>query len=172
MHYHSPFDNRTHPERRGNEEFLSNMTLEDFNMCDLPSKRMGITAYAVDATRITYKTTSKQLFPVFVSKEDLEKHSIDVQRKSLFLIKAIYLHSKAQPQTTSQYLQRPQTINHNQSSQQKISPASSLDVLTVCHSTFTNLKESDFKAMQSPSESFLLNLSKHISHWMHSYNLK
>ena len=73
MHYNSPFDNRTHPERRGNEEFFSNMTLEDFNMCNLPSKRIGITAYAVDATCITYKMTSKQLFPVFVSKEDLEK---------------------------------------------------------------------------------------------------
>ena len=73
MHYNSPFNNRTHPERRGNEELLSNMTLEDFNMCDLPSKRMGITAYTINGTRITYRTKSKQLFPVFVSKEDLEK---------------------------------------------------------------------------------------------------
>ena len=127
----------------------------------------------MELTLLTERKASNY-FQYLFQRRTLKKHSIKRSKKKFIPNQSNILAFES---TTSDDLTiPPETSNDKtqsiESTQQKISPASSLDVLKVCHSTFINLKESDFKAIQSPSESFLLNLSKHISHWMHSHNLK
>ena len=113
-------------------------------------------------------------FQYLFQRRTLKKHSIKRSKKKFIPNQSNILAFES---TTSDDLTIPPETSNNKSQsiesrQQKISPASSLDVFKVCHSTYIILKESDFKAIQSPSESFLLNLSKHISHWMRFHNLK
>ena len=63
-----------HPELRGGEVFLTNMTSENFHRIEWKTKRAGAQAYDIK------NRPFKGLFPVFVQKSELDAAGVRLKR--------------------------------------------------------------------------------------------
>jgi hypothetical protein len=60
--------NKQHPEKRDNERFLTNATIESFATITFKTKRMGLIAYTINGD-----PTKELLYPVFITEAEFDK---------------------------------------------------------------------------------------------------